>query len=333
MRYVVYGVGAVGGVIAGHLHRTGHDVTLVARGDHLGAILADGLRLDTYEATYVVRAPATDTAADVSWTDDTVVVVAVKSQHTPVVLADLVRHAPDTTPVLTAQNGVANEAEVLRRFARTYGVLVMVPATHLEPGVVVQKCHPVPGMLDVGRIPGGTDEVAESVATDLRVAGFESVVRPDIMAWKHRKLLMNLGNAVDAACGPGQAADQLAERAQAEGEATVVAAGIPVVSAEQDEERRGEVLRPRLTGQPPRGGSTWQSLSRGADGTEVDHLTGEIVLQGRMHGIPTPVNTLLLEAVHDLVRRGAEPRSLDAAALLARLNHTDPPEQSRAGQR
>ena len=65
MRYVVYGVGAVGGVIAGHLHRTGHEVTLVARGDHLAAIRARGLTLDTYEATYVVDAPATDTVADV----------------------------------------------------------------------------------------------------------------------------------------------------------------------------------------------------------------------------------------------------------------------------
>ena len=83
VRYVVYGVGAVGGVIAGHLHRTGHEVTLVARGAHLTAIRERGLTLDTYEATYTVDAPATETAADVAWTDDTVVVIAVKSQHTP----------------------------------------------------------------------------------------------------------------------------------------------------------------------------------------------------------------------------------------------------------
>jgi 2-dehydropantoate 2-reductase len=319
VRYVVYGVGAVGGVVAGHLHRTGHDVTLVARGAHLRAIRARGLTLDTYEATYVVDAPASDTVADVAWTDDTVVVVAVKSQHTQTVLADLARHAPAGTPVLTAQNGVANETETLRRFARTYGVLVMLPATHLEPGVVVQKCHPVPGMLDLGRVPGGTDEICAAVAADLRTAGFGSEVRPDIMAWKHRKLLMNLGNAVDATCVPGAAADELVERARTEGEETLRTSGIPVVGAGQDEQRRGDLLQPRPTGQPPRGGSTWQSLSRGADGTEVDHLNGEIVLQGRLHGLATPVNEALLEAVHDLVRRGAEPRSLDAADLLAGL--------------
>jgi 2-dehydropantoate 2-reductase len=67
VRYVVYGVGAVGGVVAGHLHRTGHDVTMVARGAHLAAIRARGLTLDTYEATSVIDAPATDTAAGVQW--------------------------------------------------------------------------------------------------------------------------------------------------------------------------------------------------------------------------------------------------------------------------
>jgi 2-dehydropantoate 2-reductase len=312
-------VGAVGGVIAGHLHRTGHHVTMVARGAHLDAIRARGLALDTYEATYVVDAPVVGSAAEVEWTDDTVAVVAVKSQHTPTVLADLVRHAPPSTPVLTAQNGVANETEALRRFANTYGVLVMLPATHLEPGVVVQKCTPVPGMLDLGRVPGGRDDLCEAVCADLRAAGFGSEAREDVMAWKHRKLLMNLANAVDATCAPGDAAEALVGRARAEGEETLHAAGVPVVSAEQDEQRRGDVLQPRPTGQPPRGGSTWQSLSRGADGTEVDHLNGEIVLLGRLHGHPTPVNGLLLDTVRDVVRRGAPPRSLDAADLLARL--------------
>ena len=46
-RYVVYGAGAVGGVIGARLHLAGHDVTLVARGEHLARIRSDGLVLDT----------------------------------------------------------------------------------------------------------------------------------------------------------------------------------------------------------------------------------------------------------------------------------------------
>ena len=92
------------------------------------------------------------------------------------------------------------------------------------------------------------------------------------MAWKHRKLLMNLGNAVDALCAPDEAADELEELARAEGEAVLVAAGVPLISAEEDVARRGDILQPRPSGQPPRGGSTWQSLSRGTGSVEVDYL-------------------------------------------------------------
>ena len=53
MRYVVYGAGAVGGVIGGHLHLAGLPTTLVARGDHLDAHPPRRAALDTAEG----RAP------------------------------------------------------------------------------------------------------------------------------------------------------------------------------------------------------------------------------------------------------------------------------------
>ncbi len=98
--YVLYGAGAVGGVIGGRLSLAGHDVTLVARGEHLARIQADGLVLDTAEGRHVVRTQATDTAAEVAWTPDTVVLLVVKSHQTAAALADLVRHAPADTPVV-----------------------------------------------------------------------------------------------------------------------------------------------------------------------------------------------------------------------------------------
>jgi 2-dehydropantoate 2-reductase len=47
MRYIVIGAGAVGGTIGGRLFESGHDVVLVARGPHLDALRAHGLRLAT----------------------------------------------------------------------------------------------------------------------------------------------------------------------------------------------------------------------------------------------------------------------------------------------
>lgn len=318
MKYVVYGAGAVGGVIGGHLHLAGLPVTLVARGAHLAAIRADGLVLDAGDGRHTIDAPSTDTAAEVAWTDDTVVVLAVKSHQAAVALADLRAHAPADTPVVCATNGIATETATLRLFPRTYAVCVMLPSSHLEPGVVVAGCHPTPAILDIGRIPGGTDETTAAVAADFAAASIASVERDDIMAWKRRKLLMNLGNGVDASFAQGDAADELAERAQAEGEQVLVAAGLSFVSAEEDRSRRGDILR-RRPDLERRGGSTWQSLARGTGDSEIDYLAGEIVLQGRLHGVPTPVNETVVAATRSLTRSGGAPRSLDAASVLASL--------------
>ena len=126
-----------------------------------------------------------------------VLVLATKVQDAAGLLARL--DAPSDMPVVCAQNGVAGERIALRRFERVYGVCVMLPASHLEPGRVVAAGAPRPGSLDVGRYPAAPiDETAEAVAADLRGSGFLSTAREDVMPWKRAKLLRNVGNAVEA---------------------------------------------------------------------------------------------------------------------------------------
>jgi 2-dehydropantoate 2-reductase len=60
----------------------------------------------------------------------------------------------------------------------------------------------MPGVLDVGRHPGGPDALATAVAGDLTAAGFGSRADPAIMRWKYGKLLGNLGNAAEAGTTP-----------------------------------------------------------------------------------------------------------------------------------
>ncbi len=321
MRFIVYGAGAVGGVVAGRLHLAGSDVQVVARGAHLDVIRRNGLRLVSADEDVHLEIRAADGLAGLDVGADTCVLVAVKSQQTPAVLGDLGAHLPAEATVVSLQNGVANEQALLRASAHVLGVTVMLPASHLEPGVVIQASVPVPGMLDVGCYPSGSDDRCEAFAAAVRAAGFDSVVRPDVMAWKHRKLLLNLGNAAQAACAPSDARDRLAELARDEGERVLAAAGIPVVTAEQDTERRGDLLQTRaIAGRGERGGgSTWQSVRRGTGNVESDYLNGEISMLGRLHGVPAPANDLLRATAARLAAERAEPGSLDAANLLATL--------------
>jgi 2-dehydropantoate 2-reductase len=135
------------------------------------------------------------------------------------------------------------------------------------------------------------------------------------MRWKYGKLLGNLGNAVEAVCGPGAADDsaQLGELAAAEGAVVLEAAGIDYASADEQAEARGSQVQVRpVNGARRGGGSSWQSLTRGTGSIEADYLNGEIVLLGRLHGQPTPVNEVLQQLANQLARAGRAPGSIAA---------------------
>ena len=74
-RYVVFGAGAIGGVIAGFLHRAECEVVGIARGAHLAAIRQHGLSLRTPDGAFTVHLPVAATPREIRWRDDDVVLL------------------------------------------------------------------------------------------------------------------------------------------------------------------------------------------------------------------------------------------------------------------
>ncbi|MEV4113070.1 2-dehydropantoate 2-reductase N-terminal domain-containing protein [Nonomuraea sp. NPDC049695] len=315
MRYIVIGAGAVGGTIGARLHQGGHDVLLIARGAHYEAIKRDGLRLITPESSETLDIPAAD--GPVPARDDDVLIVATKSQDTIAALDGW----PSDLPVVCAQNGVDNERTVLRRFERVYGMCVWLPAQHMEPGVMAAYAHPYSGILHVGRYPQGVDELARRIADDLGKRGLVGLARPDVMRWKHGKLLGNLGNAVEALVGHVPGMEKVIERARAEARAVLDEAGIAYSTPEEEAVVRGRKadVRP-IDGIARGGGSSWQSLARSSGSIEADYLNGEIVLLGRLHGRPTPVNEVLRREANRFAKEKRPPGSMPLETLLALID-------------
>lgn len=322
MRIVVVGAGAVGGVVAANLALAGTPVVVVARGEHGRAMRESGLRYESPAGTQVVDVPVAMSVGEIEFTADDVIVLGVKSQDTAGVLDDLRAAGLRDQPVVCMQNGVDNERQALRLFPNVYGVCVMLPADHHAPGVVRVWTAPRSGLLDLGRYPHGVDELAVRLAATLEAATFGSVPREEIMSWKYRKLLMNLGNAVEAVCGRDGSAGGLGAMVHAEGEAVLAAAGITVVSAEEDRARRGDALTIQPVGGDERraGGSSWQSLRRATGTIETDYLTGEIVLLGGLHGVPTPANRVLQELAARMARHGEPPASRPVDEVLRAID-------------
>jgi 2-dehydropantoate 2-reductase len=332
VRYIIIGAGAVGGTIGGCLFQSGHDVVLVARGAHLDALRSRGLTLATPLGTGTLDIPAVGGPGELTLRDGDVLVLSIKGQDTAGVLDDWAWQpvggtaggpaAAEALPIVCAQNGVANEGFALRRFRHVYGMCVWLPATHLEPGTVVSQGVPLAGLLPVGRYPSGVDATVEEIGADLAGSRFLAPVTDDVMRWKYGKLLGNLDNAVEALCGRearfSDHARELRERTRAEALAALGAAGIAYASGDEIAAARGNnVGYGEVDGSTRTGGSSWQSLSRGTGTIEADFLNGEIVLLGRTHGVPTPVNETLQKMANQAARERRAPGSMTPRDILS----------------
>src|SRR5262249_2975741 len=157
------------------------------------------------------------------------------------------------------------------------------------------------GYMDVGRYPRGIDDTAEAVVAAFRKAGYGANPHPDVMAPKGAKFLGNLGNAMEAITdGRGDNRPYM-ERVRAEAEACLTAAGLPFEARDtyQARVRANRGTNVEIEGLKKRG-SSWQSLTREQGTIETDFLNGEVVLLGRIHGIPTPFNAVLQRVANEM---------------------------------
>ena len=208
-----------------------------------------------------------------------------------------------------------------------YGAVVFVPGDYLEPGEVINARVGHYGYLEVGRYPVGTDGLCARVVEDLAAAGFAAAVNPTVMRAKGAKCLGNLANAVAAITGSQRGAETFMARARDEARRVWRAAGVDFEESEEFDVRRkgryrGSDRWPGDHGTPRRGGSSWQSLMRGAGSIESEFLNGEVVQLGRLLGISAPCNEVLWRP-----GRRDGPRRRPAGTLFHSRTH--PSSQSR----
>ena len=313
MRVVVCGAGGVGGGIGGRLWGAGIPVVLVARGAHGEALRARGMTLMEPAGTRALQIPTVSRVIEVDWRSGDVVILATQLQDAGPLLDELALCAPDELPVVCAQNGLAGERMVARRGLAAHGMLVWLPAACLRPGEVRMHGTPGPGILDLGSWPSGVSTPLDLLADGLRGAGFDVVLRPDIMDWKRAKLLTNIVGMLHAVMSPGF--DDIAAGIVAESEAVFRAAGLEVIDKDVLMERVGTLNQAPVGDLRRGGGSAWQSLVRGT-GSEVHYLCGEITLLGALHGVPTPLNRAVQRVTQQILSGRRAVRSVAAAELL-----------------
>ncbi len=325
MRWIVYGAGAIGGTIGARLYKARENVVLIARGEHAKKIASDGLQFIHPLGNEFLNIPVVDHPDKLTAANDDVILLCMKTQHTTAALADLCSLGLQDLPIVCVQNGVANERLAARLCRRVYTSVVNLPAMHLEPGVVATYAGTTTaagGVLDTGSYPVGVDDVAEKICAGLRRAGFAASADAAVMSQKYAKLLSNLSNALELVLVPGNddSTDfrDAGRMLRTEAQACYIAAKIDFVSLRDYVARNSELYTPvDLADAPRAGGSTLQSLQRGAADVETDYLNGEIVLLGRLHDVATPYNQLLQTLARDVIEGRREPRSMRWSEVIA----------------
>jgi 2-dehydropantoate 2-reductase len=185
MMVTVYGAGAIGGTTGAALARAGHDVLLVdSHAPHVEAINAHGLTIER-EGQVTTTAIRAVMPADLG-KDLPLVLLAVKSHHTPEALAELVPRLAPTSTVVSLQNGLSEEliAQAIGS-GRTVGCLVNWAADWIGPGRILHGGH---GAFVLGELDGRVTPRVRELA-GLLSALVETPVTDNIWGYKWAKLI------------------------------------------------------------------------------------------------------------------------------------------------
>ena len=202
MKIVIWGAGGIGCYYGTRLQLEGHDITYVARGEHLNAMQTSGLKVDHESLKFrgpVFAVDQTTLMSKHSCDDFDLIILTVKANASRAILADAAKWLlQGSVPVLSLQNGVENEQIIADTIGenRTLGGLAVRIGGHIqEPGVVeargvaqiVLGCWP--------NLLNGSEllHFAETLVDTFNQAGIPSTLSDNIQKELWRKLLINNG--------------------------------------------------------------------------------------------------------------------------------------------
>ena len=320
MKIAVIGAGAIGSVIGGLLSKAGEDVTLIGRKPHVDAINQNGLILDGESGKMVIQVKA---AENLDFKPD-LALLTVKTQDVESSVRKVQLFLSGAL-VVTMQNGVQSDdlvAGVLGK-ENIISSVVIFNGEFLEPGKALYSSPLSKTALLIGEPFGAKGNRLQSLSALFNKA-LPTDISEDIRGAHWTKLLWNLNTAVPAVTGlsiqEGNQYPQIRElniNLMKEGLEVIKIAGIktaPVpgmplslmeTMAKMPLPESSSIMKNNIEslGKLPILGSTLQSIKRGKS-TEIDYLNGEIVNLGKKKGIPTPVNSLIVELVHQVETTG-----------------------------
>jgi 2-dehydropantoate 2-reductase len=305
MRIAVFGSGGVGGYFGGRLAQAGEDVVFIARGAHLEAMRAGGLRVDSIKGDFVAKpVSATADPADAGPVD--VILVGVKAGQVEEAANAMRPMVGENTFVVPLQNGVEAPTRLAAVLGREHvlGGLCAVMTYVAAPG---HSCHAgIEPVIQFGELDNRKSPRVEALErTFANAQGLRAIVPADIEAAMWQKFLFIAGwGAVGAVTRAP--AGVLRERAETRQLIIQAVKEIYDVARARNVSLGPEIIDKTMQtvdALPDGGTASMQRDIMGGRPSELDTQTGAVVRLGREAGVETPINTVIYAALLPLELR------------------------------
>jgi 2-dehydropantoate 2-reductase len=310
MRIAIMGTGGVGGYFGGLLAKAGEDVTFIARGEHLRAILEQGLRVESVHGDFTVYpAQASDNPKTVGPVD--LIIFATKTHQIEVAAEAMRPLIGPQTAVLPLHNGLDayERTAVVLGPAPVLGGICQVGSQIAAPGVIRQMTQF--RRVVTGELDGPITPRVERIVEIMRKTGIQAEASDDIQTVRWTKFIFiapysGVGAVTRVPIGEFRACPEsrvLLEQAMREVEAVAAVKGVildPDVVAKTlafcdnvEPRMMASMQRDVLDGRP----------------SELDSLVGVMVRFGAALGAPVPTFRFLYGALlpQERLARGMHP--------------------------
>lgn len=297
MKFAIMGAGGVGGYYGARLAQAGNDVTFIARGEHLAAMQASGLKIHDRDGDFTINpVSATDDVTAIGPVD--VVLMCVKLYDTEAATRQIEPLLTPTSVVVTLQNGVEAPEIVagVTGAGRTLGGATYISATIEAPGTIRRNNDLT--RIEFGEPDGPASDRAIALAETFIAAGLDAATVDDMAALLWSKFVLLAANSGMTALTRQTTGDIRSDPVIREaylaalGEVTAVGRARGVALAEDIEQRCIDWLDSTA----PIKASLLVDLERNRR-LEVPWLSGAVHRLGKEVGVPTPTHTAIFAAL------------------------------------
>jgi len=301
MNILMVGVGGVGGYYGAVLMKAGANVSFLVTPRTLPILKNKGLTVKSKDEVWNFKPPVSTDPKDLVPCD--LIIIAVKRYDTEKVLDTIQPVVTRNTIILTIQNGIDGEEEILNRFpdANVLGGVAFLASKIEEPGVIN---HVGAGSLGIGELDGSESERVRTLVNLFKNAGIPTKLSKNILKTKWEKLCWNavfnpvsviLNGPLDHILDSKDALDVAFGifeeiRAVAEKKGIVIDAGLMDEQINVTQKLRGYHT------------SMYEDFLKGKQ-TEIDYFNGYVCREGAKHDVPTPVNCMVTSFVKAIISR------------------------------